>query len=87
MAKNPDLRTALACAKQVMTDNVTYTVTYTDAQMITCSNLIVEMYDLEYAGIHEIIDKVLADDLDAGQAVKAITSLKKMYDSAGNGES
>lgn len=80
--KNPDLRTALACAKQVISDGNLYT----DSDLVACRALIVEMYGLDYTGIPEIVEKVLADDLDAGQAVKAITSLKKMYDSTGNGQ-
>lgn len=79
--KNPDLRTALACAQQVIANGCSFT----DVEATACRSLIVEMYDLDYTGVPEIIDKVLAEDLDAGQAVKAITALKSMYNSTGNG--
>lgn len=79
--KNPDLRTALTCAKQVIENNLGYS----DSGVATCRDLIVELYDLDYTGIPEIVGKVLAEDLDAGQAVKAINALKAMYNSTGNG--
>lgn len=83
MAKNPDLRTALACAKQVISDNTAYS----DDDIAICRSLIVEMYDLDYTGIPEIVDKVLTSDLDADGALKVIRAMKEMYSSAGNGES
>lgn len=78
--KNPDLRTALACAQQVIAEKTT-----NDHGVWAIAALIVELYDLDYTGVPEIIDKVLTEDLDAGQAVKAINALKAMYNSTGNG--
>lgn len=80
-AKNPDLPMALACARQVIGQTAGASTVVT-----AVGELITEMYDLDYPGIPDIIDKVLTGELHADKAVKVITAMKAMYDRGGDDE-
>lgn len=72
----PDLERAMYAARRVLAETAT-----SDHDVAVLTELVKDMYDLDYTGIPEIVERAITSEYDVApeHAAKVIRAMKKMY--------